>query len=118
MGAKCLRPKSGGSNGTLVASMAFTGSALYVYCVLPRNISTGYADLTFTLDNQPVGTFQKTPPGGEGYDYDVLVFSTTSLGADTRHHFFVSSGTKDGPSSTIILDRIVYRCARCISFLK
>jgi hypothetical protein len=90
--------------------MAFTGTAIYVYCVLPRSTSNpnGNADMTFSLDNRPVGSFQRAPAGSDGYDYDVLVFSSTSL-TNQRHHFFVSSGSANA-ASMIILDRIVYRC--------
>ncbi|KAF6766494.1 hypothetical protein DFP72DRAFT_866681 [Ephemerocybe angulata] len=92
------------------ASMTFKGTAIYVYCVLPRTTDnpSGYASMTFLIDGQPAGTFEKTPPDGQtGYDYDVLVYSKTGL-PDKIHYFVLQVGKGAASDTLALLDKIVY----------
>ncbi|EAU85029.1 hypothetical protein CC1G_04125 [Coprinopsis cinerea okayama7 len=96
-----FNPRVGGAgfppNTPRFASVKFTGTAIYVYCVLARTISgpTGFSDMTFFIDAQP------------GYDYDVLVYHNTSL-PPGEHEFILQNGNIDGPKALTLFDRIVY----------
>ncbi|KZT67631.1 hypothetical protein DAEQUDRAFT_384243 [Daedalea quercina L-15889] len=62
------------------AQISFSGTALYVYCILAQNHTT---DLTFWLDNNLVDTFNQSANDSTAIQYDVLViirwgFSTIS----------------------------------------
>ncbi|KAF5377227.1 hypothetical protein D9615_006346 [Tricholomella constricta] len=96
-------------NTVISASAAFNGTAVYVVCILARTTSgpTGNSDMTFLIDGDIVGTFVKPAPGTTGFDYNVTVYSNTSLAPGT-HTITVQNGHVNGPKSLVILDRIVY----------
>ena len=93
------------------ATFHFNGAAVYVYCAIgrlddPSTFATR-SDMTFYIDGEEVGTYIKEPPGGTGFDYDVLVFEKTSL-SPGEHEFILQNGRPDGLQSLVLLDRIVY----------
>ncbi|KAI5897510.1 uncharacterized protein SCHCODRAFT_02609508 [Schizophyllum commune H4-8] len=96
-------------NEPLYASFQFTGTAVYVFCVLARSSSspTGNSDMTFWIDDNIAGTFAKIAPGEAGYDYNMSVFSHDSL-ENGRHNLTIQNGHVDGVKSLILLDYIVY----------
>lgn len=63
--------------------------------------------MSFLIDGELVGTFVKQPPGTQGYDYNVSVYSNTSL-TPGNHQITIQNGHANGPKSLIILDSIVY----------
>ncbi|KAL0950650.1 hypothetical protein HGRIS_007438 [Hohenbuehelia grisea] len=92
----------------LTATIPFTGSAVYVYCILGHthegpNTNT---DMTFFLDGQQVGIFQKTPTGATNYDFNTLVYSNTSI-PHGPHTLSLENGHL-GNKSLVILDYVVY----------
>ncbi|KAJ7585677.1 hypothetical protein C8J56DRAFT_788566 [Mycena floridula] len=97
-------------NQVLLATVPFTGTAVYVYCILALSQAspTGRSDMTFIVDNQVVGTFVNEPqPGQSGFLYNVLVYANNSL-ADSRHILTIQNGHTDGEKSLILLDYIIY----------
>jgi hypothetical protein len=98
------------SNVPSVATAHFNGTVIYVYCALARPQDSSFAtrsDMTFYIDGNVVGTFQQQPPGGDGFDYDTLVYMNTLL-PPGDHEFVLQNGRADGPASLVLLDRIVY----------
>ncbi|KAK7468602.1 hypothetical protein VKT23_003106 [Stygiomarasmius scandens] len=102
-----------GSNGfpnqVLNASTIFNGTSVYVFCALsrPKASPSGNSDMTFYIDGQLVGTFSKLAPGGDGFDYNVPVYVNESL-SPGFHKLVLQNGHVNGPSSLVILDRMVY----------
>ncbi|KAL4266469.1 hypothetical protein AB1N83_003325 [Pleurotus pulmonarius] len=70
------------SNETSAAvSFPFTGTALFVYCILANSLPgiTTLADYSFILDGAEVGRFIHVPEIGSDFQYNVLVYSNTSM---------------------------------------
>ncbi|KAH6912760.1 hypothetical protein BKA70DRAFT_1184023 [Coprinopsis sp. MPI-PUGE-AT-0042] len=104
-------PNEALNNIPTVATAQFSGTGIYVYCALGRpddepNFATR-SDMTFYIDGKEVGTFQQEPPGGDGFDYDALVYQNTAL-APGDHEFVLQNGRADAQDSLVLLDRIVY----------
>ncbi|KAK7064618.1 hypothetical protein R3P38DRAFT_2825556 [Favolaschia claudopus] len=93
-------------NVPLTAAIQFNGSAVYVYCALPRETNAN-ADFTFYLDGVVVGTFQHSPDGTAGFDYTVPVYVNTSI-TPGPHTLTLQNGQQGGVQSVMILDSIVY----------
>ncbi|PFH54739.1 hypothetical protein AMATHDRAFT_281 [Amanita thiersii Skay4041] len=96
-------------NRVLSAHTTFNGTAVYVFCALARTTTspTGDSDMTFVIDGQVVGTFQKRAPGIPGFDYNVTVYANTTL-SPAVHTLEIQNGHVDGYKSLLILDAIVY----------
>ncbi|KAJ7578698.1 hypothetical protein C8J56DRAFT_968837 [Mycena floridula] len=100
-------------NTILQATASFSGSAVYVYCVLPFNRTRGPpSNMTFLVDGKRVGAFVQdvnspNPADGSQFGFNSLVFSTTNL-SDTAHTLTLQNGHVDGPKSQVILDYITY----------
>lgn len=92
------------------------GTAVYVNCVLARTLSgpTGFSDMSFFIDGELVGAFLKAAPGVDGYDYNVTVYSNTSLSAGL-HTLIIQNGHINGNKSLLILDSVVYTYVHLIS---
>jgi len=84
------------------------GTAVYVYCIIANSFSSpnGNSDMTFLMDGKPVGSFARTPTGGQTYDYNVLVYQNTSLPSGA-HTLSIESG-HGGKIALTMLDRVVY----------
>jgi hypothetical protein len=87
----------------------FIGSAVYVFVALADSLVSpdGTSDMTFVIDDNIVGTFTLLPLGLPTYQYNVSVYSNTSLPAGP-HTLSVVTGQVNGPKSLILLDYIVY----------
>ncbi|KAH9003684.1 hypothetical protein EDB86DRAFT_2798741, partial [Lactarius hatsudake] len=87
----------------------FTGSALYLFCVLPlgippnTNSTPTFMNLTFTLDGEPAGSFfHNGSTNTGGFQSNVPVFSRGSL-SNSAHNLLVNLG----PNSVFLLDYYV-----------
>ncbi|KZV91862.1 hypothetical protein EXIGLDRAFT_86287 [Exidia glandulosa HHB12029] len=93
------------SKPTVTAQLSFTGTAVYVYCIVPDGADGDHitkSDLTFTIDDQPVGTFTRTPTGEPvSFLFNHLVFAHDGLGEGT-HHLVISSP----PNGALLLDYV------------
>ncbi|GJE95593.1 hypothetical protein PsYK624_117790 [Phanerochaete sordida] len=89
----------------------FTGSAIYVFAIMPMfaapaNTTPTFMNLTYTFDSQPAGAFLHTGSASApntSYSPSVLVFQKSGL-PETPHSLTVSVG----PDSVFLLDYIVY----------
>ncbi|KAF8987747.1 hypothetical protein BDQ17DRAFT_1334877 [Cyathus striatus] len=98
--------------GPLNATFSFSGTAIYVFCAISLSISspTGFSNMTFYIDNELVGQFERVPPGLQGdYQYNVSVYSNTSLPAG-EHTFMLQNGQfgNGGNKSLTLFDYLVY----------
>ncbi|KAI0338628.1 hypothetical protein BDW22DRAFT_1348337 [Trametopsis cervina] len=94
-------------------SFNFTGSAVYVYALVPlftaaSNTTPTFVNLTYTLDSQPSGNYLHTgspsvQSSPTAYLSSFPVFQRTGL-PDTPHTLTVNVG----PDSVFLLDYIVY----------
>ncbi|KAL5523488.1 hypothetical protein ACEPAG_7661 [Sanghuangporus baumii] len=106
-------PPGGLSNyypGTIISASAdFTGTAVYIYCILTRSNSSpdGNTDMTFYVDDQEVGSFSLPSDGDNSYQYNQAVFSWSGLDGSTNHNVRLESG-HSGQQALVLLDRIVY----------
>ncbi|EMD41687.1 hypothetical protein CERSUDRAFT_90259 [Gelatoporia subvermispora B] len=99
-------------NATSSASVIFNGTALYVFGVVvhggpqTQNGFIGASNLQFLVDNSVAGTFADSTPSPNKsvlYDYNVLLFQTTSLASGSHNFTLINE-----PSSLVLLDRAVY----------
>ncbi|OCB87365.1 hypothetical protein A7U60_g5505 [Sanghuangporus baumii] len=106
-------PPGGLSNsypGTIISASAdFTGTAVYIYCILTRSSSSpdGNTDMTFYVDDQEVGSFSRDSDGDKSYQYNQVVFAWSGLDGSTNHNVRLESGHL-GQKALVLLDRIVY----------
>lgn len=96
-------------NQPLLAQFTFSGTALYVFCVLAHQTDhpSGLSDMTFSINGTIIGTFMKPAPGTNGFDPNVTVFHSTSL-PQGRHDLVIQNGHVNGPKSLMLLDAIAY----------
>ncbi|KAJ8474737.1 hypothetical protein ONZ51_g7014 [Trametes cubensis] len=91
------------------AEFNFTGSAIFVYALVPlaavhANSTPTFMNLTFFLDSHPSGIYQHTgTPSGSGFLPSQLVFSKRDLTNEAH-----SLSIQVGPDSVLLLDYIVY----------
>lgn len=66
-------------------------------------------NLGFYIDNELQGEFVKSAPGVKGiYDYNVPVFSISSLAPGVEHRLGIQNGNVNGNTSLMLLDYIIY----------
>ncbi|KAF8995265.1 hypothetical protein BDQ17DRAFT_1250938 [Cyathus striatus] len=72
-------------------------TAIYISCAiaLSNNALGGYSNMTFYIDNEAVGHFERIPPGNNTYQYNVLVYSNTSM-IPGEHIFVLQNGQEGG----------------------
>ncbi|RPD76899.1 hypothetical protein L226DRAFT_354197 [Lentinus tigrinus ALCF2SS1-7] len=91
------------------AQFNFTGSAVYVYALIPlgaakANSTPTFMNLTFMVDSHPAGTYQHTgTDSAAGFLPSQLVFGQTGL-TEAPHSLTVQVG----PDSVLLLDYVVY----------
>ncbi|TBU52584.1 hypothetical protein BD310DRAFT_831897 [Dichomitus squalens] len=91
------------------AQLNFTGSAIYVYALIPLGLAQGnstptFMNLTFLLDSHPAGTYQHTgTASASGFLPSQPIFGQTGL-AEAPHNLTIQIG----PDSVLLLDYIVY----------
>ncbi|KAI0809265.1 hypothetical protein BC629DRAFT_1106622 [Irpex lacteus] len=102
-------PPNGTAQDLRTASLEFTGSALYVFCIISQSIDHpfGTSDMTFSIDGNVVGHYTSVPSGDKTYDYNVPVYANDSVGSGS-HSFTVTNGTPGGPETLLLLDYIIY----------
>ncbi|ETW82926.1 hypothetical protein HETIRDRAFT_426400 [Heterobasidion irregulare TC 32-1] len=98
------------SNTVTAAYVPFTGTAIYVFCIITHTSSSpdGNTDLQFFIDSQLVGTYRLQPTGSTVYDYNVPVYVNESL-PNGLHNLTIQNGRIGGLFSLILLDKIMYR---------
>ncbi|KAF8809964.1 hypothetical protein BYT27DRAFT_7187290 [Phlegmacium glaucopus] len=93
----------------ITVSFNFTGSAIYIFCIQPPvgaavNGTPTNMNLSFTLDNQPSGTFfSPGNPGSTGFLLNQSVLSLSGL-SDEPHQLVVNVGD----DSVFLFDRFIY----------
>ncbi|KAJ8503619.1 hypothetical protein ONZ45_g10713 [Pleurotus djamor] len=94
------------SNGGKLVSMTFnfTGTALYVYCVIPPHSVAGYS---FRINNTLVGQYTRQTDEISAYEYQTLVFAKTDL-PQGHHTFQFRNGRGPSISSLALFDYAVY----------
>ncbi|KLO18720.1 hypothetical protein SCHPADRAFT_935980 [Schizopora paradoxa] len=90
------------------ASVNFTGSAVYVVCILTGSTENpnGNSDMTFLIDNNTAGVFQQSPDGNSSYSFNHVVFAAENLTMDA-HNLTLLNGLS-GEAALVLLDRIIY----------
>lgn len=68
---------------------------------------SGDSDMTFFIDDEEVGYFNRPATGIPGYAYDVPVYFNDSLLAGV-HTLRLQNGHVNGIKSLVLLDRIIY----------
>ncbi|KAF8980271.1 hypothetical protein BDQ17DRAFT_949096 [Cyathus striatus] len=82
---------SADASGPLNAAFKFNGTAIYAFCAISLSNTelSGYSNMTFYIDAELVGRFERIPPGVQGsYQYNVSVYSTTSLPPESMNLYF------------------------------
>ncbi|KAJ7071425.1 hypothetical protein C8F01DRAFT_433441 [Mycena amicta] len=90
------------------ATAAFNGSAVYVFCAIPRSTfdPNGNVQLTFYLDGIQAGEFSRSAVPSAGFEL-VPVFSLVNISAGP-HTLTIQNGVQNGADSLMMLDSIVY----------
>lgn len=96
-------------SGVLTATFQFSGTALYVYCILVyAGSSIAFpSDMAFTLDGHDVGIYLQPPSGTATYEYNVPVYVNTSI-PNGLHTFTLKNGRDDGQGSVALVDYFIY----------
>lgn len=83
---------------------------MYVLCAIAQlgSHSTN-SNMTFLIDGKVAGIFSRASSGPAGYEYNVTVFSETSL-IPGPHNLTIQNGHVNGPRSLVLLDSILYTC--------
>jgi len=93
----------------LTATVSFTGTAVYAYCILANTYSNSYTtftNLSFSIDGSQVGTFSHIPDGSSSFLYNTLVYSNTSIPNGT--HTFVLRAPTGTNNSLVLFDYVQY----------
>ncbi|KAK0478159.1 hypothetical protein IW261DRAFT_1565144 [Armillaria novae-zelandiae] len=99
-----------GSAAVPLASYTFSGTAVYVNCILVPGAKhpAGRSDMTFFIDGVQAGTYSSEPdPSSPDSVYNVTVFAHENL-PSSRHIIQIQSGHIGGSASLILLDSIIY----------
>ncbi|KAK0470408.1 uncharacterized protein EV420DRAFT_1500511 [Desarmillaria tabescens] len=90
-------------------STIFNGTAIHVTCILAKTTTSpfGNSDMSFYIDDILVGQFKKTAPGESGFEYNVTVYSNSSIPSG-QHKFTIQNGHVGGIKSLLLLDALVY----------
>nr|VWO99248.1 AidA [Ganoderma boninense] len=89
----------------IAITVQFTGSAVYVFNILPNTISGTIttADIAFSIDEESVGHFTRSPDSSSTVLYNQLVYSNTTL-SDGPHTLVMTPNS----NSTILFDYLIY----------
>lgn len=95
-----------------IMTIQFTGTAVYVYCVIANSISVNAgttANYDFTLDGEGAGTYHHDEENTTSYYYNVPVFAVTDLD-NTSHELVVNVNGGAGVvgSSLMLFDYFTY----------
>ncbi|KAL1757656.1 hypothetical protein FB107DRAFT_208975 [Schizophyllum commune] len=93
-------------------TIQFTGTALYVYCVIANNVSEGtgtMANYDFTLDGQDAGNYHHEPENVTDYFYNVPVYTVSGLENDSHELIVnIAGGSGVSGSSLMLFDYFTY----------
>ncbi|KAI4520429.1 hypothetical protein K525DRAFT_270799 [Schizophyllum commune Loenen D] len=93
-------------------TIQFTGTALYVYCVIANNVSEGtgtMANYDFTLDGQDAGNYHHDPENVTDYFYNVPVYTVSGLENDSHELIVnIAGGSGVSGSSLMLFDYFTY----------
>ncbi|KAJ7742725.1 hypothetical protein DFH07DRAFT_39563 [Mycena maculata] len=86
-------------------TLNFTGTAIYLFCVVPNTISfaTTVYDLSFTLDDGSIGTYTHVPDASDEILYSVPVLSSENL--SNQAHTLVA---ETAGNSLFVFDFAIY----------
>ncbi|KAK0232898.1 hypothetical protein IW262DRAFT_32181 [Armillaria fumosa] len=102
--------KFSNESAAVLASYTFSGTAVYVNCILAQSVQhpTGRSDMTFFIDGVQAGTYSSEPdPSSPDYVYNMTVFAYENLSSG-RHIIQIQNGHIGGSASLILLDSIIY----------
>ncbi|KAL1747035.1 hypothetical protein HDZ31DRAFT_32727 [Schizophyllum fasciatum] len=93
-------------------TIQFTGTALYVYCIIANNVSAGtgtVANYDFRLDGQDAGNYHHDPENVADYFYNVPVYAVSGLD-NGPHELMVNVAGSSGVSgsSLMLFDYFTY----------
>ncbi|KAJ7592070.1 hypothetical protein C8J56DRAFT_886795 [Mycena floridula] len=89
------------------ATIQFSGTSIAVYGIVNR-AATVPMDLTFFIDSNKVGSFQRPTVGGQsGYSYNVQLYSNNTLSSGP-HTLTIQNGQLGRPQSILLLDYVEY----------
>ncbi|TFY62420.1 hypothetical protein EVJ58_g3874 [Rhodofomes roseus] len=91
-------------------TLQFTGTSIWVYCIL-TNSGAPYVTIatnaSFELDGSQVGIYSHLPDStAQQYEYNVTVFSMTGL--NNVGHTLVINATQGSQASLILFDWAMY----------
>ncbi|KAM5539937.1 hypothetical protein V8D89_006440 [Ganoderma adspersum] len=91
----------------LTISFSFTGTAVYVYNIVPNTVdfTDTLANITFTLDGSHAGTYLHVPDPTTVFLYRQVVYKNTNLANQEHTVEMRSSGTN---ASLILFDYVIY----------
>ncbi|KAJ7662914.1 hypothetical protein B0H17DRAFT_1257583 [Mycena rosella] len=84
-------------------TLQFTGTAIYLFCIVPADDATNLVNLTFTLDGTFTGAYTHTPIGSKDISYLVPVLATG--GFNNTPHTLVA---RTASPSLFIFDYAMY----------
>lgn len=97
-------PGQNSGQGSQTVSFKFNGSAIYVIGILTTSSNT--ADLSFTIDGQPVGNYKSPSVKSDQYNY--TLYANSSITAGNHSFSMQQSVSGDGKSPPVFLDYIQY----------
>ncbi|KAJ7272834.1 hypothetical protein C8J57DRAFT_260268 [Mycena rebaudengoi] len=95
-------------NGPVSITLEFTGTAIYVYCIVPPVIPgvVSLYNLNFTLDGADSGRFHFSPTSTADYLYNVPALSLPSI--PNQKHSLVMSTDNSVDGSIFLFDYAIY----------
>ncbi|EIM79292.1 uncharacterized protein STEHIDRAFT_31202, partial [Stereum hirsutum FP-91666 SS1] len=90
-------------------NLTFKGTAVWVYFILGNNINAETASdtyLSFYLDDEYVGQFSHNKTSSPDYDYNVTVYSNTSIPG--AQHTLSMESAGNTPASLMLFDWAMY----------
>ncbi|EED84926.1 predicted protein [Postia placenta Mad-698-R] len=89
-------------------TLTFNGTAIWVFGVVPNNVlyATTFVNISFELDGHTVGTFSHLPSESDAYQYNVTLYSNTSL--EDAQHTLIITPRRDVNASYMAFDWAMY----------
>ncbi|KAF9821387.1 hypothetical protein IEO21_00633 [Rhodonia placenta] len=89
-------------------TLTFNGTAIWVFGVIPNYVpyATTYVNISFELDGHTVGSFSHIPSESDAYQYNVTLYSNTSL--KDAQHTLTMTPRRDVNASYMAFDWAMY----------